>query len=274
MQEHFVWSVNREIFNIYGNFGLRWYTLLFLAGILIGQYCFKRFLKEENRDEIYAEKLLYYIFIGTVVGARLGHCFFYDPAPYLANPIKILMTWEGGLASHGGYTGVIIALIMFVRKYPEFQFFWLADRISILGILAGAFIRVGNFFNSEIIGLPSELPWAVVFSNVDQIPRHPAQLYEALTYYAIAGALYLAYRFTSLKLAHGRILGLSLSLAFAARTALEAFKENQEEFEQGMLLNMGQLLSIPFIIVGLLFFANVQSKLLPRIETPPKKRHA
>lgn len=260
MGNYFKWDMDRDILHIFGPFSLRWYSLLFIAGILIGNFIFLSFVRREGKSVKLCESLLYYIVIGTVVGARLGHCLFYDPIGYLSDPLSILKVWEGGLASHGGYAGVLISIFLFSRKHPEMSFFWIADRITIVSILAGAFIRIGNLFNSEIVGRVTDVPWAVIFTKVDAFPRHPTQVYEALGYLAISGILYLVYRFTRIGDYPGRLLGLACVIAFSFRAFIEAFKENQVPFEGNLPFNMGQLLSVPFILLGLLLLLGVQAR--------------
>lgn len=258
--EYFKWNMDREIMHLFGPFSLHWYSLFFIAGILVGNFIFLTFVKREGKPLQLCEQLLYYIVIGTVVGARLGHCLFYDPIGYLSNPLTILKVWEGGLASHGGYAGVLISIFLFSRKHPEMPFFWIADRITIVSILAGAFIRIGNFFNSEIIGRVTDFKWAIIFQKVDNYPRHATQLYESFGYLTISFILYLVYRFTSIKEYRGRLLGLACVLAFSFRAFIETFKENQVSFEGNLPFNMGQLLSVPFILLGLFLLLGIQSK--------------
>lgn len=261
MASFFEWNVSQEIVHFFGPFGLRWYSLFFLGGILTGFFLFGRMLIQENKPIELRDPLLYYIVIGTVVGARIGHCLFYDPGYYFSQPLRILKVWEGGLASHGGFTGVMVALYFFSRKFKELSFFWLTDRIAIVAVLAGAFIRIGNFFNSEIIGRVSDVPWAVIFSRVDQQPRHPSQIYEALGYACVSLILYLVYRVAKRQPKEGQIFGLAMVLAFAFRFFIEGFKENQVSYEQDMLMNIGQILSIPFFVVGLCLVAGIQHHL-------------
>lgn len=250
--DYFHWNLDPEIFRIYGPIGIRWYSLFFLGGILLGHHLFGRILAREGKNVELRDPLLTYIFLGTILGARLGHCLFYNPMHYLQNPMQILKTWEGGLASHGGFTGVAIALYFFCRNYKEVRLLWLTDRICILAILAGASIRFGNFFNSEIVGLPSTLPWAVVFERVDQIARHPSQLYEAFGYIGIAGILSAIY----FKRSHldnfiqGSLFGWALILGFGFRFLVEFVKENQVAYAHNWTINTGQYLSIPFVVFG------------------------
>ncbi|MBI2602765.1 MAG: prolipoprotein diacylglyceryl transferase [Deltaproteobacteria bacterium] len=260
MSKYFTWDIEREIFHIYGPLSLRWYSLLFIAGILVGNLIFVGMVKREGKPVQLCESLLYYVVIGLVVGARLGHCLFYDPLHYLSRPWEILQVWEGGLASHGGYLGLIIACYLFSRKHKEMSFLWIMDRMAMMGIFAGAFIRLGNFFNSEIVGRVTNVPWAIVFARVDGYPRHPAQLYESLGYLTISMGLYLLHRTTKIGNLPGRLLGLACVLAFSFRTFIEMFKENQAAFESSLPFNMGQLLSIPFIFVGILLILGVHSR--------------
>lgn len=254
-----IWDIDREIVS-FGPIALRWYSLLFAMGIILGYLIIQEVFKKEGKPLALLDSLLFYAVVGTVVGARLGHCLLYEPMEYLQDPIRILKIWEGGLASHGGFTGVILALILFCRKHPEIKFFWLADRMTIPSMLTAGFIRIGNFFNSEIIGHATDVPWAVVFKKIDLIPRHPSQIYESIGYLAIAGIQYAAYRLSSRQPKEGSLFGLALILGFGFRLLIEQFKENQVAFEEGMFLNMGQLLSVPFILMGIFFLLGGQRK--------------
>jgi prolipoprotein diacylglyceryl transferase len=270
------WNVNPEIFWIADTFPLKYYGLLFVSGLLLGFYIVKRIYIEENIPTENLEKLATYILIGTVLGARLGHCFFYELSYYMQNPVEILLPIRKigesyrfigfqGLASHGGAIGVLTAIILFCRKYKT-NFLWILDRIAIAVPVTGAFIRLGNFMNSEIYGKPTNGNWGVVFQKDDLVPRHPTQLYEALVYLLIFGILVFIYRYEKIKKVNGLIFGVFLTLLFLARFIIEFFKENQVGFENQMTINMGQLLSIPFILVGLILIAlkikpSVQQKL-------------
>ena len=254
-----VWNVNPEIFS-FGSFHIRWYGLFFSLGFLLGYEITARTYRREGRNLENLSDLLLYLILGTVIGARLGHVLLYQPDYYLAHPWEIFMIWEGGLASHGGFAGVMIALYLYLKKHREMSLLELADRLAVPCLLAAAMIRVGNFFNSEILGTPSNLPWAVVFARVDPIPRHPAMLYEALSYFLVFCALYVASAKTAILQYPGRVFGMSLATCFLARFLIEFVKENQVPFENQLPLNMGQLLSIPFIIVGLyLIYASYRS---------------
>ncbi|WP_268229979.1 prolipoprotein diacylglyceryl transferase [Sphingobacterium sp. UT-1RO-CII-1] len=252
------WNIDPILFEI-GSFGLRYYALCFLAAFAVSYAIMLKIFKQEGKSQELLDQLSIYIFLGTLIGARLGHCLFYEFDYYSKHPLEMILPFRivngsfeltgfQGLASHGGAIGILTALWMFCRK-TKTDFMWIADRLVLVVPLAGAFVRLGNFFNSEIIGLPSTLPWAVVFEKIDSIPRHPAQLYEALAYVGIFFILWAVFKKGLPK--QGYLLGLFFILLFSARFFLEFFKENQEEFEQGMQFNMGQLLSIPFIAIGL-----------------------
>ncbi len=255
-----IWDVDREIVS-FGPIALRWYSMLFAMGIVLGYLIVQQMFKKEGKSPVLLDSLLFHVVVGTVVGARLGHCLLYEPMEYLQDPIRIFKIWEGGLASHGGFTGVIIALILFCRKNPSIPFFWLADRMTVPCMLTAGFIRIGNFFNSEIIGHATDVPWAVVFKRVDLVPRHPSQIYESIGYLAIAAIQYAAYRISKRHPKEGSLFGLALILGFGFRLFIERFKENQVSFEEGMFFNMGQLLSVPFILFGLFFLLGGQRKI-------------
>ena len=268
------WNIDPEIFNI-GTFGLRYYTLCFLLAFISSYLLMLHIFKRENKSQELLDQLSIYIFLGTLLGARLGHCLFYEFDYYKDHPLEMILPYTyvngqftltgfRGLASHGGAIGILVGIFLFCRK-TKVNFLWITDRLVIVVALAGAFVRIGNFFNSEIIGLPSNLPWAVVFEQVDQVPRHPAQLYEAICYVLIFLLLWNIYhRKASLK--PGYIFGLFLITLFGARFALEFVKENQEAFEEGMKYNMGQLLSLPFIATGIYLLFR------PAKHEPEKKR--
>jgi len=194
--------------------------------------------------------------IGTVVGARLGHCLFYDPVYYLSRPVEILKIWEGGLASHGGALGILLALYLYTRRLGSPSYLWLLDRMAIPAALGGFFIRIGNFFNSEIIGMPTFGWWAVVFEKVDLIPRHPVQLYEALAYAAIFFFLLFFYRRQGKNMREGVLLGAFFVCVFTVRFVLEFVKTPQAAYEANWLLSVGQWLSIPFIVLGAALLAH------------------
>ena len=247
------WSPSPEIFSI-GPVHIRYYSVLFVSGFIIGYYIFVKFFKREGLPVEILDTLLYTLLGSAVIGARLGHCLFYEPEYYLARPWEILKIWEGGLASHGGAIAILIAIWYYVRKYGKkhnFNYIWLMDRIGIATALAGALIRLGNLMNSEIYGNPTSLPWGFIFElRGETVAKHPTQLYEALAYlFTFVLLMWLYYKHLN-KLKRGTLFGLFLIGIFGARFFIEFIKEPQVSFEQSMTLNMGQWLSIPFVSVG------------------------
>lgn len=245
------WNVDPEIFRI-GSLAPRWYGISFILGFLIGEkYCSRHLMNEQGFTKDEVSKLLYYMIFGTIIGARLGHCLFYEPGYYLSNPLEMLMVWKGGLASHGGFIGVAIAVFLFNKKVKQISYMWLLDLVAAPSLMTGGFIRLGNLMNSEILGKPTDVPWAFVFQRADNIPRHPAQLYESLGFLIISFVGYFLYEKFSKKWQPGRFIGYIVTFGFLHRFIVEFFKENQVPFEQGMFLNMGQVLSIPLILLGI-----------------------
>jgi prolipoprotein diacylglyceryl transferase len=256
---YITWDVHPELFNL-GPISVRWYGLLFATAFIVGYKIMQWIYKREGKPESEVEQLAIYMILGTVIGARLGHCLFYSPGYYLSNPLEILMVWKGGLASHGATIGILIALYLYTKKKKE-NILWLLDRIVIVTAIGGASVRFGNLFNSEIIGKATDVPWAFIFTSVDDIPRHPAQLYESIAYIILFFILLFLYIKKWKQLNRGFLFGLFLILLFSSRFFIEFYKENQSGFEAGMLLNMGQVLSIPFIITGVIFiFRSLKSK--------------
>lgn len=258
----FYWDVDPVIIWITDSFPLKYYGLFFVIGLLLAYYVVKRIFTKENVPIENLDKLLIYVVVGTVLGARLGHVLFYDPSYYFSHPLEIFLPiaevngsykFVGfqGLASHGGAVGVLIAIILFAKK-SHINLFWVLDRVAIATPITGAFIRLGNFMNSEIYGKPTNGNWGVVFQRDDLIPRHPTQLYEAISYIIIFIILFVSYNKAESKRFKGRLFGIFLILLFFARFTIEFFKENQVGFEDGMTLNMGQILSIPFIVAGII----------------------
>jgi prolipoprotein diacylglyceryl transferase len=248
------WDVNPEIFRI-GSFAIRWYGLLFASSFLFGYIIMNRIFKNENLGDAVLDRLTVYMAIGVIAGARLGHCLFYEPEYYLANPLEILMIWHGGLASHGAAVGILLAIWYFVRKEKK-DYTWAIDRVAIVVALSGFFIRMGNLMNSEIYGIETTVPWGFVFlRNGEVAPKHPTQIYEALAYLAIFILLYSIYWRNKGQHIQGTLISLACILIFTARFFIEFVKEDQVAFEAGMKLNMGQLLSIPFIILGIAWLA-------------------
>lgn len=265
------WDFDPEIFSI-GNHAVRWYGLMFALAFLTGYLIFKRFLRGDKLTAEMVDKLLIHIAVGAIVGARLGHCLFYEPEYFLRNPLQILFIWKGGLASHGGIIGLLLALWIYIRKY-KIPFLWLIDRIAIVVALGNAFIRIGNFFNSEIYGLPTNLPWSVEFVRdrlydsttgelLPTVARHPTQLYEALSYFLIFIATFVFYRRRNMEIRDGFIFSVSMIAQFSARFLIEFLKNDQVAFEAGMKFNMGQLLSLPFIVagIGLIFWTKAKPR--------------
>jgi prolipoprotein diacylglyceryl transferase len=247
--EFFTWDVNPVLIEFFG-LKIHWYGALFATGILSGLHVMKWMFQQEKVNLELLDSGLMYCVLGIIVGARLGHCFFYDPEFYFSNPLKILAIWEGGLASHGGGLGVIIAMYFFQRKH-KVEYLWLLDRIAIATALFGFFVRFANFMNSEIIGIQTDVPWAVVFARVDLLPRHPAQLYESLSYLSIFITLVLLYRFSNIKKHSGAMLGGFLCMVFTARYLIEFVKVKQAAYTGEAWINTGQALSIPFFVVGI-----------------------
>jgi phosphatidylglycerol:prolipoprotein diacylglycerol transferase len=257
------WNVDPEMANLFG-ISLRYYSLLFIGGILPCIIILNSIFKDEKISSEKLSKLTVYVMIGIFAGGRLGHCLFYETSYYLTHPFEMILpiapTPDGGyefsgyhgMASHGAVIGLIIALIIYSKKAKE-SIIKTIDLIAIVTPLEGFFIRLANLMNSEIIGTPTDLPWAFVFVRVDNIPRHPAQLYEAISYLIFFGLLIYLYKTKRDKLQNGFFFGLSVALSFTARFLIEFIKEKQEVFEAQMKLDMGQWLSIPFILAGLAF---------------------
>ena len=257
------WSPDPEVFRI-GSIAIRWYGLLFALSFVFGYIILLRVFKKEDVPIKLLDTLTTYMVIGTVVGARLGHCFFYEPAYYFAHPLKIFAVWEGGLASHGAGIGIIVAIWIFslTQKKP---FIWVMDRVVIVVALSGFLIRTGNLMNSEIFGHATTLPWGFLFERAALrgeivVPRHPTQIYEGLTYLAIFFYLWWYYYRKNGKPEPGYLFGVFLVLVFGMRFIIEFLKEPQVGFESSMILNMGQLLSIPFVIAGIIYIYRAKTK--------------
>ena len=241
-----------------GHFAVRWYSVLFVSGFILGFYILRGFFRREKVDESLLDPLLMTLLISTIVGARLGHVLFYQPDYYFGSWngfLEIFMPWRGGLASHGGAIAIVLAMIWYCRKYgPKhgFDFMWLLDRLVIPVCFAGALIRFGNLFNSEIYGDVTTLPWGIVFErNGETEPKHPTQLYEAFSYIILGLGLMCLYLKRLDKINRGTIFGIFLIVLFGMRFLIEFIKEPQVDFETSMTYNMGQLLSVPFIIAGI-----------------------
>ncbi len=278
------WHADPVIFHI-GSFGLRWYSMDFLLAFLLGYYFLNKMFKQENVKQDYLDSLVIYVFAATLAGARLGHCLFYQPDYFLTSehwieiflPIDIRtgqFTGYEGLASHGAAIGILIALWLFYRN-KGINPFWMVDRLVIVVALGGAFIRLGNLMNSEIYGVETSLPWGFIFeNNHETVPKHPTQLYESFSYLIIFIVCMLAYRHRKGQLRSGVMFGWWLIALFGVRILIEFVKEEQVAFEQGMILDMGQWLSMPFILLGILMLTLGYRQKLPQsafIESQLKK---
>lgn len=263
------WNVDPELFRI-GSFAVRWYGLLFVSGFVLGYWMFTKFFERENVDKGILDPLLYTLLLGTLVGARLGHCIFYQPDYYFGSWdgfLEIFQVWKGGLASHGGTIVLFFCMMWFARKYGpknNFDFVWILDHLCIAVAFAATFIRLGNLFNSEIYGDVTSLPWGFVFERRGEVePKHPTQLYEALSYFLLGIFLLWLYVKKLDKVYRGTFIGIFFIVCFGMRFIIEFIKEPQVEFEETMMLDMGQILSIPFIILGIGFLVYAWKKKQP-----------
>lgn len=274
-----VWNPDAEMFSIFG-ISIRYYSVLWALGLGFAYFIVRYLYRDQKIPEKYFEPLFFYCFFGILIGARLGHCLFYEPAYYLAHPLEMILpvkftdagikfTGYQGLASHGGTIGLMIALWLYVRK-TKLNFLTVLDNIAIATPLTACCIRLGNFMNSEIIGKPTGSDWGVVFAQVDNIPRHPAQFYEAMAYLVIFIIGFWIYKKYKGTLHKGFFFGYCLTTIFTFRFFVEFLKENQVDFEEHMTLDMGQWLSIPFIILGIASIAG--GKWLDKLGTSAKKK--
>jgi len=247
------WDASPEIFRI-GSLSVRWYGLFWALSFYLGYEIISRIFRKEDLPAKHADSILIYMFVGSIAGARLGHCFFYDFSYYSQNLIEVLYIWQGGLASHGGAIGILIALYFFQKKISQQSFTWLLDRLVIPVSLAAFFIRMGNLMNSEIYGVETTLAWGFIFeARGETVPKHPTQIYEGLAYLILFLSLGWMYVKKRTKLPEGFLTGFFALFMFTARFLVEFIKEPQSPFEEDMLLNMGQILSIPAIIAGIGF---------------------
>ncbi|MCF0210278.1 MAG: prolipoprotein diacylglyceryl transferase [Bacteroidales bacterium] len=258
-----LWDVSPVIFRL-GSMEIRWYGILFCFAFIISYYLLKKLYQKDNISISYLDKLIGYIFFGVFLGARVGHCLFYEFSYYSHNLLEILLPFRisadgwrftgfHGLASHGAAIGILIAVVLYAKK-TKIPAMWLLDRLVIAVCFAGASIRLGNLMNSEIYGSPTSLPWGFIFLRDNSLtPCHPTQLYEAFSYILIGVILYLLATHKTKKLHQGSIFGIFLTSLFGVRFFVEFLKNVQESWESEMLLNMGQILSIPFIILGIFF---------------------
>lgn len=285
-----VWNVNPEAFSV-GPLTVRWYGMLWATGILLALFIVQKLYKNENLPEAWMDKQFLYVVIGTIVGARLGHCFFYEwhllhepinilgitfkyGNPYFTRPWELLYIWEGGLASHGGALGIMVAMWLYNNKVTHKGFIWGFDRLVIGVAIAGACIRLGNLMNSEIYGGVTSMPWGFIFvRNGETEPKHPTQIYEMLYCVITFAVVWWMYWKKKSYLRTGLIFGVFLIGIFLSRFLLEFIKNDQELFESGMLFNMGQWLSIPFILWGiyLIFFYSKKHTYQEEIIATPAK---
>ena len=256
------WNVSPEIFSI-GGVHVRWYGLLFALSFVVGYQLISWMFRREQKPQRAMDSLTIWMIVGTVVGARLGHCLFYEPAAYLQNPVEILMIWKGGLASHGAAIGIIISIYYFSKKYQNLPMLWTLDRLVVVVALAGFFIRLGNLFNSEIYGHPTDLPWGVVFpsfADPSGLARHPSQVYESIAYLFFFAILLRVYLKNYKTMNNGYLLSLFLVLIFGARFLIEFTKEGQASFDDALPITMGQILSIPFVCYGVYLYLKTKKQ--------------
>ena len=275
-----VWNVDPIMFSL-GPVSLRWYSVLFVSGFIIGYYIMKGLCRREKVDENMMDPFLYTMLIATIIGARLGHCLFYQPDYYLGSWQgfwEMFMPWKGGLASHGGAIGLLLACWWFSKHYGKkyhIDFLWIMDRLCLVVCFAGACIRLGNLFNSEIYGNPTDLPWGIIFQrNGETVPKHPTQLYEASAYLLLGFFMLWIYNHKLDKVYRGSLFGIFLIGCFGFRILVEFIKEPQVEFERAMTLDMGQWLSIPFVLAGIVILIMSFKKKVPAkaiIPQRPKK---
>lgn len=268
MVDFITWNADPVLFHI-GSLQVRWYGLMFAIGFLVGYKIVERMFRHEGAPERWLGILLLWLGLGTVVGARLGHCIFYEWSYYSKHPIEILYVWQGGLASHGGTIGCIITVILFSIFTTKRSPLWTFDRIVVPTALVAALIRLGNLFNSEIYGHHTDLPWGFIFVKDGQtLPSHPTQLYEAAVYLALFGLLMWMYWKRNAESRPGLLFGVFLVICFFSRFLIEFVKNDQEAFEANMALNMGQILSIPFILLGAFFIIRAMRRPALKMEFP------
>jgi prolipoprotein diacylglyceryl transferase len=245
------WSVSPEAFGI-GDWTVRWYGILYGCAFIFSYYAFRELLKyDKSLPGDIADRALIYMILGTIIGARVGDCFFYHPHYYLEHPLEIVAIWKGGLSSHGGAIGILTVLYLFARKLKK-PYIWVLDRVVVVIGVAGFFIRLGNLMNSEIYGIQTGLPWGFIFeSRGETLPKHPTQIYEALYYLLTYTVLRCVFRKSNNTPRPYLIFGLFLIMVFVFRFCIEFIKNPQEDFEEAMRFNMGQWLSVPFIILGI-----------------------
>lgn len=262
-----LWQPDPVAFSLFG-FDIRWYSLCWCCALVTGYLIMAQLYKNQGIDKEKFDPLFLYVFVGVIIGARLGHCLFYEPGYYFNHIMEMLLPikrddyggWHivgyEGLASHGGVIGMIVAIVIYCRKF-KVNLMRVLDNMGIVSPISAAFIRIGNLFNSEIVGKPTDVPWAFVFAhNGETFPRHPAQLYEAICYIILFLATAVIYKRLRYRVGTGFFFGLCLTAIFILRIVVEFFKDNQVGFEDGMILNMGQLLSFPLVAVGIYCMVN------------------
>ncbi len=276
------WDFDPVMFRIGESFEIRYYGLMWALAIGLAAVMFDRFVKREGLPEKVSESIFYFGTLATIIGSRVGHCLFYEPDKYLAEPLRILTDIrDGGMASHGAAIGLLIGLWLFSHR-NKLPYLWSLDRIMIVVAIGGAFVRFGNLFNSEIIGAPTDAPWGFIFARLypagtpveAMVARHPAQIYEALCYIATFVVLmWLYYKRDVARRRPGLMFGVGLIGIFLTRFVIEFIKENQEAFEESWTLNMGQWLSVPFIVMGiaLIIYALRRPEIKPATTKPAPK---
>ncbi|MDD2413450.1 MAG: prolipoprotein diacylglyceryl transferase [Bacteroidales bacterium] len=274
MNAFVIWDVNPVLVAL-GSLEVRWYGALLAGGFFLSYLTLGKIFKKEEISQEFLDKFAFNLVIWTIVGLRLGHVLFYEPAYYFANPLEILMVWQGGLASHGAVIAIISYILYFTHK-NKIPVLWLFDRVAAVIPIAAGLVRVGNLMNSEIYGTPTTVPWAFVFVRDDLLPRHPSQIYEALVYLSLFVFFLWYYKKLAGKIPAGRFTGIILAVIFTARFFIEFVKDIQVDFEASMFLNMGQWLSIPFVIIGIsLWIYSYQKKEIPSFQEiikPAKKQ--
>ena len=245
----------------------RWYGALFATAFISGYIVTSGMMRRAGRTPEEIDRLLIYMLLATVIGARLGHVIFYNPEYYLRNLHLVPQVWTGGLASHGAAIGIIFAMWLYARRTPNMTFLWVADRIVPAVAIGGTFIRIGNFMNSEILGKPSDLPWAVIFEIAPSlsaaermIPRHPSMLYESAAVFLIFLGLMFLYRRHDRKPPEGLLFGTFLVALFTSRFLIEFTKLAHSDVEAGWVLNMGSILSIPLVLYGIWLLVQVKKR--------------
>ena len=294
MLDFITWDVSPFIF---GDSGIRWYGLMWAIGLYVCWKVNDIMYKKENCPAEWSDQLFFWMAAGVIIGARLGHCWFYEwhqygepwhlfgweftyRNPYIENPLRLLRIWEGGLSSHGGAIGLITAAILLNKykfsRYPQFgtSWLWILDRLCVGVCITGALIRFGNLMNSEIYGDPTTLPWGFIFVNGDtyrDVPCHPTQIYEILYCLVAFAVTYPMYKFTQARRREGLLLGVFLEIVFFTRFCLEFIKLDQEAFEAGHILNMGQVLSLPFVALGIFLIIRAYKRpLSPVVDKQPE----